>query len=211
MSELRWLLLAAGLAVLALVFWWTRRETSGKPILPPALLRRQAPSLNPTEEASPDDENTPAPAPPVSQPAGNPQRIITVRLTGQGSASFAGDALLLALTEAGLQHGRFGIFHRVAANNPDLTLFSVASLVEPGTFDPAAMAAHRFPGVSFFLMLPASCNQVAAFDDMMSTARAMAAQLDGQLLDEQGSRLSVQRERFLREEVIQFQHKAGSG
>jgi len=31
--------------------------------------------------------------------------------------------------------------------------------------------------------------------------------LEGELLDEHGSRLSIQRERFMREEVIQLQHK----
>lgn len=209
MSEFRWLLLAAGLAVFAIVFWWTRRETSGRPVVPTVLSRRQAPALEPGAAAAvpPTHEHA---ATPVTRPPA-PQRIITVRLMAQGSATFPGDLLLGALLEAGLHHGRFGIFHRQRADDPAMTVFSVASLVEPGTFDPAAMPANRFPGVSFFLPLPAPCDNVTAFDDMLSTARTIANQLDGQLLDEQGSRLSVQRERFLREEVIQFQHKPGPG
>jgi FtsZ-interacting cell division protein ZipA len=47
---------------------------------------------------------------------------------------------------------------------------------------------------------------IAAFDAMLSTSRTLASALDGELLDENGSRLSVQRERYLREEVIQLQH-----
>ena len=86
-------------------------------------------------------------------------------------------------------------------------LFSVASLVEPGSFDLTRLKTERFPGVSLFVALPGAGDGVAAFDDMLSTAHGLAIKLDGELLDEQGSRLSVQRERYLREEVIQFQHK----
>ena len=41
---------------------------------------------------------------------------------------------------------------------------------------------------------------------MIAAARALSQSLDGELLDESGSTLSIQRERYLREEVIQFQH-----
>jgi cell division protein ZipA len=83
----------------------------------------------------------------------------------------------------------------------------VASLVEPGSFDLTRMRSERFPGVSLFLELPGDGDGVTAFDDMLSTAHSLAQTLDGELLDETGSRLSVQRERYLREEVIQYQHK----
>ena len=41
---------------------------------------------------------------------------------------------------------------------------------------------------------------------MMTAARTLAQSLDGELLDESGSTLSIQRERYMREEVIQFEH-----
>ena len=41
---------------------------------------------------------------------------------------------------------------------------------------------------------------------MMEAARALAQSMDAELLDESGSTLSIQRERYMREEVIQFQH-----
>jgi cell division protein ZipA len=129
-----------------------------------------------------------------------------VRLVGQGSSSFAGESLAAALHESGLRHGKFGIFHRLG--NESQVVFSVASLVEPGTFDPGAMAAERFPGVTLFFSLGMPGDRLAAFDDMLATARTLAGRLGGELLDERGSRLSVQRERYLREEVIQLQHKS---
>ena len=42
---------------------------------------------------------------------------------------------------------------------------------------------------------------------MMSASRSLANQLEGELLDEEGSSLSVQRERYLREEIIQYEHQ----
>jgi FtsZ-interacting cell division protein ZipA len=42
---------------------------------------------------------------------------------------------------------------------------------------------------------------------MVTAARAVAKSLDGNLVDELGSTFSIQRERYLREEIIQFQHR----
>jgi FtsZ-interacting cell division protein ZipA len=45
----------------------------------------------------------------------------------------------------------------------------------------------------------------------MAAARAIAQSLDAELLDETGSTLSIQRERYLREEIIQFEHALNVG
>lgn len=209
MPELRWLLLAAGILILALTFWVSRREASGKPLVPPGLLPRRLPGLGEIARAEPSAEASPKPEQ-ASTSLQSPARIIAIRLTGMGRASFAGEALILALREAGLRHGRFGIFHRHDPKDDQRILFSVASLVEPGSFDLTRIRTERFPGVSLFMAVPSGGDGVAAFDDMLYTARALAAALDGELLDENGSRLSVQRERYLREEIIQFRHKMAS-
>ena len=41
---------------------------------------------------------------------------------------------------------------------------------------------------------------------MIAAARALSQSLDAELLDESGSTLSIQRERYMREEIIQFEH-----
>lgn len=87
----------------------------------------------------------------------------------------------------------------------------MASLTEPGSFDLTRLRNDSFPGVSLFMGLPGPMDGVVAFDAMVATARSIAAQLEGDLVDEQGSTLSIQRERYLREEVIQFQHRQGRG
>jgi cell division protein ZipA len=129
-----------------------------------------------------------------------------MRLVAKEGASFAGDELILSMRGIGLRHGKFGIFHRYEGSDEDNTIFSAASLVEPGSFDLSNIKEQQLPGISLFLILPGPIEGAEAFDLMMSTARALAQTLDGELLDESGSTLSIQRERYLREEIIQFEH-----
>jgi cell division protein ZipA len=136
-----------------------------------------------------------------------PDKVVTLRLMSRERPGFPGEQLIMALREAGLRHGRYGIFHRPADTDPDMALFSVASLVEPGSFDLARLRTDHYPGVSLFLAIPGPPDVVAAFDLMVDTARTLAETLGGELLDEQGSTLSIQRQRYIREEIIQFLHR----
>ena len=135
-----------------------------------------------------------------------PRKIVTLRLIGHEKKAFKGDELILSMRGIGLRHGKFGIFHRYDGNDESRTIFSAASLVEPGSFDLANIKDQQIPGISLFLVIPGPIDSVEAFDLMMQAARALAQTLDGELLDESGSTLSIQRERYLREEIIQFQH-----
>jgi len=144
--------------------------------------------------------------PPVSPP---PRKVVTIRLMSRDTAGFVAEQMILLLRELNLRHGQFGIFHRGAesAGEEGDAVFSVASLVEPGSFDLTRVKTERYPGVSLFMALPGAADGVSAFDAMMDLARELAERLDGYLLDEQGGTLSIQRERYIREEVIQFEHR----
>jgi cell division protein ZipA len=131
-----------------------------------------------------------------------------VRLVAREKKFFAGDELVLCMRGIGLRHGKFGIFHRYDGNDEGKTIFSAASLIEPGSFDLQNIKGQEIPGISLFLVLPGPIDCVEAFDMMLAAARAMTQSLNGELLDESGSTLSIQRERYLREEIIQFQHSS---
>jgi len=135
-----------------------------------------------------------------------PQKIVTVRIVAREERSFSGGELILCMRGIGLRHGKFGIFHRYDGSDEERTIFSVASLIEPGRFDLQNINGQKIPGISLFLVLPGPIESVEAFDMMLSAARVVTQSLDGELLDESGSSLSIQRERYLREEIIQFQH-----
>jgi cell division protein ZipA len=206
MDGLRWLLLIFGLLVIAGVYFYSRREKS----------KTAAPDEQPVERLEPVLEDTPAEieapvddAPPFDTPEQAaeevPQKIVTLRLVGRDKRQFPGDELILSMRGIGLRHGKFGIFHRYDGSDEQRTIFSAASLVEPGSFDLANIKEQEIPGISLFMILPGPVDGVEAFDLMMAAARALAQTLDGELLDESGSTLSIQRERYLREEIIQYQ------
>ena len=214
MDGLRWLLLFFGLLVIAGVYVYSRREKSEpEDEAEPPKVRRE-PTLD-SGASEPDESETGVPdeVPTIGEEETSepqvedaPQKIVTLRLIGHEKKEFKGDELILSMRGIGLRHGKFGIFHRYDGNDESRTIFSAASLVEPGSFDLANIKDQQIPGISLFLVIPGPIDGVEAFDMMMSAARALAQTLDGELLDESGSTLSIQRERYLREEVIQFQH-----
>ncbi|MGH8223948.1 MAG: cell division protein ZipA C-terminal FtsZ-binding domain-containing protein [Woeseiaceae bacterium] len=208
MDGLRWVLLIVGLLVIAGVYLYSRRERE-RPHPDPRwrVFRAKAPrKLVPSLDESRSATDTYRGEDNRSSWDASEQKIVTLRLVARGHGAFAGDELALSLRGIGMRHGKFGIFHRYEANDEKKTIFSAASLVEPGSFDLPKLKEQRIPGVSLFMILPGPIDGVRAFDLMMSAARGLAQSLNGELLDETGSSLSIQRERYLREEVIQFQH-----
>jgi cell division protein ZipA len=215
MDGLRWLLLLFGLLVIAGVYFYSRREKSSpetKPLssgrVEPTLGSERSktePDTNDVSDDSPGDDVADDQDAPIT--AENlPQKIVTLRLVARDGGSFRGDELILSLRGIGMRHGKFGIFHRYDGSNEEDTIFSAASLVEPGSFDLTNIKEQELPGISLFLILPGPMEGAEAFDMMMSAARAVAQALNGELLDESGSTLSIQRERYMREEIIQFEH-----
>ena len=211
-----------GVLVVAGVYLYSRREkqvddvAENEPLrVEPSLGGEVSEEVEPTFESPEISVDEPAPVedvPAVDSEDGAvheaPQKIVTVRIVGRDKANFAGDELILSMRGIGLRHGKFGIFHRYDGNDDSRTIFSAASLVEPGSFDLQNIKEQEIPGISLFLVLPGPVDSVEAFDLMMTAARALTQSLDGELLDESGSTLSIQRERYLREEIIQFQHSA---
>ena len=208
MDGLRWLLLLFGLLVIAGVYLYSRRQKEAELDIDPSSTRLE-PRLDEDDVDDIDDD-----VESVSEsnddplPINGPQKIVTVRIVAREKKFFPGDELILSMRGIGLRHGKFGIFHRYDGSDEDKTIFSAASLVEPGSFDLQNIKGQNIPGISLFLVLPGPVECVEAFDLMLAAARALTQSLDGELLDESGSTLSIQRERYLREEIIQFQHSS---
>jgi cell division protein ZipA len=102
----------------------------------------------------------------------------------------------------GLQHGKYDVYHRLDADGA--TLFSVASMVEPGTFDPLRMAGESFPGITLFTQLPGAVESMLAFNEMVQTSRRLQEQLGGTLQDERGVPLTIHRLERLRQDIRDF-------
>jgi cell division protein ZipA len=266
MNELRWILLVAGLLLIAAIYAWGLRarrraaapEHERMTRVEPARTVQVVPEPEdvapevadeeaPFEEARPDDsgefdaEPTPRPArssgrreprlepqfdddfdvepptirlepaaapPPEPPRKPAPQKIVAVRVVAPAGSQFAGEQLLDAIEADGFTFGRYQIFHRL--DDAGRPVVSLASLKEPGTFDPAAMPGAQFRGIALFAVMPGPLPGVRAFDELIVTARALAATLGGQLQDERGGPLSLSRLGHLREEVAEFERARGA-
>ena len=131
-----------------------------------------------------------------------------MRVNAVAPARLDGARLKQAMTAEGLEFGRYDIFHRLHTDGRPV--FSVASLREPGTFDLNAMPATQYPGVALFVVLPGPVAAAEAVDQMVFTARALAAQLGGGLADERGVPLTPLRVSRLREDALEFERSAGT-
>jgi cell division protein ZipA len=212
MWDLRWVLLGLGALLVVGVYLWSR-GLGGRRLFPDTSRRvRAEPSIGePAGAAQGDSPSSPPqtslaePTPPKPAPAA-PDRVITLRLIPRGEEELSTERAVVALTGAGLKHGRYGIFHREGEDGEPA--FSVASLTEPGTFDLANVQETTIAGLTFFVVLPGTGDPVSRFDAMVETARALSVELEADLHDERGSSWSVQRERYLREEIIEYRHQA---
>lgn len=162
--------------------------------------------LEPRLEPEVDERRPPPPKEPERR--ATPQKIVAVRVVAAAGSHFAGERLLDALAADGFTFGRYQIFHRL--DDLGRPVVSLASLKEPGTFDPEAMPGAEFRGIALFAVMPGPLPGVRAFDELIVTARALAATLGGQLQDERGSPLSLARIGHLREEVAEFERARGA-
>ena len=144
-----------------------------------------------------------AAVPPSAPNAAELQRIVTIRVCSVGETRWSGGQLMAALELHGLAFGRYQVFHRRHADGR--SLFCVASLIEPGTFDVAVMADQEFRGITLFAVLPGPIPALETLDEMLSTARGLAEVLPGMVQDAKGIPLSPQRAAGMREDAARFQ------
>ncbi len=131
------------------------------------------------------------------------QKIVTLRVCAVGEDRWSGKDLMAALEGLGLAYGRYQVYHRKHADGR--SIFCVASLIEPGTFDAPRMPAEEFRGVSMFAVLPGPAEPLQTVDALLMTARELARDLSGTIQDSKGVPFSPQRIATLREDVAQFQ------
>ncbi|QXP86988.1 cell division protein ZipA C-terminal FtsZ-binding domain-containing protein [Methylococcus capsulatus] len=124
--------------------------------------------------------------------------LIQLSVIKGGGGRFSGERLRDALIDLDLVYGEMGIFHRYdsAYREP---LFSVASLVEPGTFPVNDMENFRTPGVVFFFQPAKVPDPLEVFDDLVDTCRGLAGALEGRVLDEHRAELTEARVIEMRE------------
>lgn len=202
--ELRLILILIGAVIIAAVWLFSRQR---KPADPGA--RRAVPTLGGDE--FPEDDLPSKTVPGASAKTApvreqGEQLILALHVMPRESGEFAGPELAAAFEACNLKFGRYKVYHRLEGAGAEApSVFSVANVVEPGSFDPAGLSAAVFPGLTLFMVLPGPRGGVAAYADMLATARQLAQQLGGEVLDQERSTLTRQTARHIRERIIQFE------
>jgi len=137
------------------------------------------------------------------------RKILALRLSASPNR-FDGAKLLESLQAESLEHGKYGVYHRLHTDG--VSVFSIASMVEPGTFDPEKMAETQYPGITLFAQLPGPVPGMHALNELVACARRLQQSLGGTLQDDRGVPLTVHRIERLRQEVRDFERPgAGAG
>lgn len=156
---------------------------------------RRAPSFEPAPAPAAAPPSTPPPAP---TPVRAEEKIIALLIAEREGTSIFGPKLHASLKKQALQYGERQIYHRMEQG---MIVFSVASLLKPGALDPELSADFSTPGLSVFMVLPGPVKPVAAFQDMVSTARALAKSLNADVYDSKRQLFSADSERAQKAEV----------
>jgi cell division protein ZipA len=171
------------------------------PVMPAAAPPPAVPSVSATAPISEPGARAAA-APPAAN-AAELQRIVTIRVCAVGETRWSGTQLMSAFEVHGLAFGRYQVFHRKHVDGR--SLFCVASLIEPGTFDVAEMADQEFRGVTLFAVMPGPLQPLDTLDELLGTARGLAEELSAMVQDAKGVPMSPQRAAVLREDIARFQ------
>jgi len=131
--------------------------------------------------------------------------VLVLNVMAHEDELIQGDDLLPVLLAAGLRFGEMNIFHRHAGGKSGPVLFSVANVLNPGTFDLNSISEFSTKGLCFFLTLPNVINNMQAFDEMLRTAQQLCDGLDAELKDDNRSVMTAQTIEHYRERIRNFE------
>ena len=130
--------------------------------------------------------------------------LIILHVMARQPGFFLGKKLFEAFQEAHLFYGEMNIFHR--HENTDgvgRIMFSVASAVEPGSFEFSKAESFVTPGLTLFFQVDRPNQSIAAFELMLRTAKQLMMRLDGEIKDDQYKFLTLPIIERYREKVRQ--------
>lgn len=135
------------------------------------------------------------------------QKIISFYIAEREGTYILGPQIHRALQRQGLVFGERKVYHRLHDGQP---VFGVASLLKPGELDPADAEGFSTPGLSVFMVLPCGREPESAFEDMLSTAQALASELHAQLYDADRQPLTEDKAKKLRFEIGEWARHAAT-
>ena len=230
-STLRWILIIAGVIVLASIWLFFNPEKKRQPKASRrsreevsarkkgASRERREPTLDASLQDAPQQEDPDfGSAVEEMEPGGQgeldigsepadsasrPERIVSLFLLARDHHIITGAELLQATVSTGMAFGDMNIFHRIPEGT-ESAIFSMANAAKPGQFERDEWNTFETTGVVLFMTLPGPLPALDAWDSMLATARRMSEILHAELLDEERSPFTRQTEAHLREEMREY-------
>lgn len=234
MEDTSWVrigILAAGLLLIAAIYFF------GRPSRPAQGRRRNSAAPQDRQEPSPatplppagDDQDAAVDAGEqgelaLAEPAAAPgerelgkrvqedfDKIVSLYVAARAGEVLRGEDIVVAAEKTGMIYGHMQVFHRLLEGKPEAgPVFSMASILKPGSFDMASISQMETPAIAFFLTLPAPLPALDAWEKMEPTVQRMAELLDAVVLDDGRNALGRQRIAHIRDELRAYdrQHEA---
>jgi hypothetical protein len=121
---------------------------------------------------------------------------------------FRGRAVEQAAARAGLKLGARNIFHMKSDSSPGCRhLFSMANLFQPGDFNPDAWDSFETKGLALFMSVPCAQHPAAVFVKMITAAKLIGEELDGDLMDQDKKPLSDKGLAIIRRQIEEIDRK----
>jgi len=133
--------------------------------------------------------------------------VIVLHVRAIQQQGFNGRDIKNAMTQLDLEYGEMNIFHHYGLERgvSRQAVFSIANMLEPGSFENLESRDFNTLGLVLFMQLPGSLGGRVAFELMLNHAQRLAALLQAHLEYDQNKRLDAKWTDHLRQQIDTFE------